>query len=96
LKFGRSSPVKEITLRVGEARDYVRIEVADTGPGIPASDLKKIFTDFYRADNAITSAAGGTGIGLALVRRFVALLDGRIAAVNNPGAGCTIRIELPR
>ncbi|CAG1770632.1 partial Sensor protein kinase WalK, partial [uncultured bacterium] len=96
LKFGRSSPVKEITLRLSEAGDHVGIEVADTGPGIPAGDLKKVFTDFYRADNAVTSAAGGTGIGLALVRRFVALLGGRIAAANNTGTGCTIRIDLPR
>ncbi len=96
LKFGRSAPLKEITLRVGEAGAHVRIEVADTGPGIPARDLKKVFTDFYRADTAVTSAAGGTGIGLALVRRFVALLGGGIAAANNPDAGCTIRIDLPR
>jgi signal transduction histidine kinase len=96
LKFGRSSPVKKITLRLHEAGDHVRIEVADTGPGIPARDVKKIFNDFHRADNAVTSAAGGTGIGLALVRRFVALLGGRVSAANNPGPGCTIRIELPR
>jgi signal transduction histidine kinase len=96
LKFGRSSPQKKITLRLHEAGDRVRIEVADTGPGIPAGDLKKIFNDFHRADNAVTSAAGGTGIGLALVRRFVALLGGRVTAANNPGPGCTIRIDLPR
>ena len=96
LKFGRSSPNKTITLRLSEASDCVRIEVSDTGPGIPPGDLKKVFTDFYRADNAVTSAAGGTGIGLALVRRFVALVGGRVAAANNAGSGCTIRIELPR
>jgi signal transduction histidine kinase len=44
----------------------------------------------------VASAAGGTGIGLALVRRFVTLLGGRVSAANNPQAGCTIRIELPR
>jgi signal transduction histidine kinase len=96
LKFGRSSPQKKITLRLHEAGGRVRIEVADTGPGIPAGDLKKIFNDFHRADNAVTSAAGGTGIGLALVRRFAALLGGRVSAANNPGPGCTIRIDLPR
>jgi signal transduction histidine kinase len=96
VKFGRSSPVKRIMLRLAEAGDRVRIEVTDTGPGIPAGDMKKIFNDFYRADNAVTSAAGGTGIGLALVRRFVTLLGGRVTAANNPGPGCTFRIELPR
>jgi signal transduction histidine kinase len=92
LKFGRSSPSKQITVRLRESGDHVRIEVADTGPGIPAGDVKKIFNDFHRA---VTSAAGGTGIGLALVRRFVTLLGGRVSAVNNPGAGCTIHIDLP-
>jgi signal transduction histidine kinase len=94
LKFGRSSPSKAIAIRLREAGDRVRIEVADTGPGIPEGDVKKIFNDFYRAQNAVTAAAGGTGIGLALVRRFVTLLGGRVSAANNPGPGCTISIEL--
>jgi len=58
--------------------------------------VKKVFSDFYRAENAVTSAAGGTGIGLALVRRFVSLLGGRVSASNNAGPGCTIAIDLPR
>ena len=95
LKFGRSSPSKAITIRLRESGDRIRIEVADTGPGIPAGDVKKIFSDFYRADNAVTAATGGTGIGLALVRRFVMLLGGRVWAANNPGSGCTVAIELP-
>jgi len=95
VKFGQSSPAKRITLRLRPAGDHVRIEVADTGPGIPDGDVKKIFNDFYRADNAVTAATGGTGIGLALVRRFVMLLGGRVWAANNPGSGCTVAIELP-
>ena len=80
-------------LREGER---VRVEVADSGPGIPPRDLKKIFEDFYRAENAMTAAVGGTGIGLAMVRRFVQLLGGAVSAANNEGPGCTIRIDLPR
>jgi signal transduction histidine kinase len=96
VKFGASSKVKAITVRLREEGERVRVEVADTGPGIPGRDVKKIFNDFYRAENAVTSAAGGTGIGLALVKRFVSLLGGRVSASNNPGPGCTIVIELPR
>jgi signal transduction histidine kinase len=95
VKFGRSSSDKRITLRLRRAGDQVRIEVADSGPGIPQEDVKKVFNDFYRAGNAVTSAAGGTGIGLALVRRFVRLMGGRVSAANNPGLGCTVCIELP-
>ena len=96
VKFGASSAVKAIAVRLREEGERVRVEVADTGPGIPARDVKKIFNDFYRAENAVTSAAGGTGIGLALVKRFVSLLGGRVSASNNPGPGCTIAIDLPR
>ena len=96
LKFGRASAVKRIAVRVYERGERVRIEVADSGPGIPPRDLKKIFEDFYRAENAMTAAVGGTGIGLAMVRRFVQLLGGAVSAANNEGQGCTIRIELPR
>jgi signal transduction histidine kinase len=96
IKFGAAAPEKAIAIRLGEAGERVLIEVTDTGPGIPGRDLNKIFDDFYRAENAVTAAAGGTGIGLALVRRFAGLLGGRVSAANNPGAGCTIRIELPR
>jgi signal transduction histidine kinase len=58
--------------------------------------VRKIFNDFYRAENAVTAAAGGTGIGLALVKRFVGLVGGRVSAANNTGPGCTITIDLPR
>jgi signal transduction histidine kinase len=96
VKFGKGAALKEIIIRLREEGKRVHVEVADTGPGIPDRDLKKIFNDFYRAENAVTSTSGGTGIGLALVKRFVTLLGGRVSAANNPGPGCTIRIELPR
>jgi signal transduction histidine kinase len=96
LKFGRSAAVKRIAIRVAEAGERVRVEVADSGPGIPHRDLRQVFEDFYRAENAVTAAVGGTGIGLAMVRRFVQLLGGTVSAANNDGPGCTIRIDLPR
>lgn len=96
IKFGASAPRKAITVRLREEGERVWVEVADTGPGIPKRDLKKIFNDFYRAENAVTIAAGGTGIGLALVRRFVGLVGGRVSAFNNSGPGCTVAIDLPR
>ncbi len=95
IKFGAASTEKAIAIRLRDAGEQVLIEVADTGPGIPGRDLNKIFNDFYRAENAVTAAAGGTGIGLSLVRRFVGLVGGRVSAANNPGPGCTITIELP-
>ena len=93
VKFGKGSGTKAITVRLRERGGRSVVEVADTGPGIPRQDLNKVFNDFYRADNAVARAAGGTGIGLALVKRFVALSGGKVSAANNEGPGCTITIE---
>jgi two-component system sensor histidine kinase VicK len=93
VKFGKGSGTKAITVRLRERGGRAVVEVADTGPGIPRQDLNKVFNDFYRADNAVARAAGGTGIGLALVKRFVALSGGKVSAANNDGPGCTITIE---
>jgi two-component system, OmpR family, sensor histidine kinase VicK len=95
LKFGKRASPKEINLRTLQESGRVKIMVSDTGPGIPRQALKKIFDDFYRAENALTRTTGGTGIGLALVKKFVHLMGGTVTAANNDGPGCTITISLP-
>jgi signal transduction histidine kinase len=95
MKFGKSMPNKEITLKVWTEQDTAKIRVSDTGPGIPRHDLKKVFDDFYRVDNNLTRTTGGTGIGLALVKKLVTLMGGSVWAENNDGPGCTISISLP-
>jgi signal transduction histidine kinase len=96
IKFGRSASEKIITITAAAQDQWVRIGVSDTGPGIPRSELKRVFDDFYRVDNDLTRATGGTGIGLALVKKFLVALGGRVEAANNEGPGCTITIVLPR
>ncbi|PID72087.1 MAG: hypothetical protein CSB34_04445 [Desulfobulbus propionicus] len=95
MKFGKDSAVKQITLGAEARPGMVDITVSDTGPGIPKNELTKIFDDFYRVDNSLTKNTGGTGIGLALVKKFVVAMGGRVAAANNTDAGCTITISLP-
>jgi signal transduction histidine kinase len=96
IKFGKTAPVKEITVQLRSAGSQVILSVADTGPGIPAFALKKIFADFYRVDAGLTRTTPGTGIGLALVKKFVNALGGNVKAANNNGPGCTITIVLPQ
>jgi signal transduction histidine kinase len=96
IKFGKSSPRKEITLRLQSEGKQVNISVSDSGPGIPRAALKKVFHDFYRGEHEVTQATRGTGIGLALVKKFVTALSGSVKASNNKGPGCTITISLPR
>ncbi len=95
IKFGKTSDKKRITLSIKNEKKYVKISISDTGPGIPAHALKKIFDDFYRVDNSLTRKTGGTGIGLALVKNFVVEMGGSVSASNNNGPGCTITLLLP-
>jgi signal transduction histidine kinase len=95
IKFGQEAVRKEITIRTDVDGRWVKIAVSDFGPGIPRRALKKVFDDFYRADSSLTQTTRGTGIGLALVKRFIHLMGGRVSAENNTGAGCTIKISLP-
>ena len=95
MKFGKSASEREIGIRTVQGPGGVKIMVTDTGPGIPRQALKKIFNDFYRVDNSLTRTTGGTGIGLALVKKFVHLMGGTVTAADNDGPGCTITIRLP-
>ncbi len=95
IKFGKASPVWEITLCLRSEANHIKISVSDTGPGIPRSALKKVFDDFYRGENELTRTTRGTGIGLALVKKFVTALGGTVEATNNKGPGCTVTISLP-
>ncbi|GBC59990.1 hypothetical protein DENIS_0932 [Desulfonema ishimotonii] len=96
MKFGKSGEKKEITVRPEADDKQVCIRVSDTGPGIPRHALKKVFDDFYRVENALIRNTGGTGIGLAFVRKVVGAMGGRVTAANNDGPGCTITVSLPR
>jgi signal transduction histidine kinase len=81
------------TLRLvaaGGAQGRVELRVEDTGEGIPAKDLPRIF-DLY-----FTTKAGGTGIGLSMVFRIVQMHDGEVEVESTPGRGTTFRVYLPR
>jgi two-component system, OmpR family, phosphate regulon sensor histidine kinase PhoR len=75
--------------------DRVEVRVQDTGSGIPAEHLSRVFERFYRVDPARSRAEGGTGLGLAIVRHLVERHGGRVVAESEPGQGTTIRFTLP-
>jgi signal transduction histidine kinase len=78
------------------ARDAcARLEVTDTGVGIPPEDLPKLFDRFYRAPNATAGAVPGLGLGLMIVRAIVEGHDGTIAIDSEVGRGTTFVVELP-
>jgi two-component system, OmpR family, sensor histidine kinase BaeS len=76
--------------------DYARVSVADHGPGLAADQLEAVFERFYRVDAARSRAAGGYGIGLAIVRALADAMSGQAwAESEGPGRGATFYLELP-
>jgi len=85
----------QIDLSVRNVEAGVEISIKDSGPGIQEEDINRIFTRFYRADEARSRDRGGSGLGLAIARSFVQAQAGEIWAESEPGQGLTITIKLP-
>jgi signal transduction histidine kinase len=85
-----------VSVRLEEGIDAVAIEVRDSGPGIPADELPRIFDRFYRGTNTGEARATGSGLGLAIVRSIVEMHGGEIEVASVVGEGTAFRISLPR
>jgi two-component system phosphate regulon sensor histidine kinase PhoR len=85
----------EIRLTLSKADRGVRIEVRDTGIGIPEEDKGRIFERFYVVDKSRSKRMGGTGLGLSIVKHIVLLHNGEIKVESRPGAGTTFMVLLP-
>jgi signal transduction histidine kinase len=84
-----------IGVRVRPLEDGVEVAVSDTGAGIPALDLPRIFERFYRVAGVEGRSHEGSGIGLAFVQQLVAQHGGTVAAISEVGVGTTISVRLP-
>ncbi len=87
--------VGEVRIAAQMANAMFCVAVADTGPGIPASEQGRIFNEFHQLDSSNTKKKGGTGLGLAIAKRIVELHGGRIWVKSEPGSGSTFQVELP-
>jgi signal transduction histidine kinase len=88
-------PGGEITITARQHDGRVQVRVADTGVGIAAEHLPRVFERFYRVDASRSRDDGGTGIGLAIARSIVEGHGGRIVAESDPGHGSTFTFDLP-
>ncbi|HEY8514166.1 MAG TPA: ATP-binding protein [Candidatus Binatia bacterium] len=97
LKFTERGAV-EVRLEAGTCDEH-RFEllgvVRDTGIGIPADKLESIFEPFTQVDGSDTRAYGGAGLGLAIVRQLLALMNGTVEVESEPGVGSTFRFRVP-
>jgi two-component system phosphate regulon sensor histidine kinase PhoR len=93
VKFNR--PDGEVVVECGPAnQDWVRITVADMGIGIPNDDLKRIFERFYRVDKSRSRPAGGTGLGLPIVKEVVERMGGTVSVESTLGRGSKFTVML--
>ena len=82
-----------ITISAVSSGDFLQVSVSDTGVGISADDLPRIFERFYKADRA--RSGGGTGLGLAIVKHIIEAHGGKVWAQSVEGKGATFTFTLP-
>ncbi|UCF05308.1 MAG: FHA domain-containing protein [bacterium] len=86
---------KTIHLEAACDEDHVRIDITDTGIGIPADELPNVFDEFFRATNARKIEGDGTGLGLSIVKQIVERHGGTISVQSEEGQGTTFTVTLP-
>ena len=94
IKYSPDATVVTVAARADE--EFVTIEVADHGYGIPAADLERVFEKFYRVPRVQDAGVPGTGLGLALVREIAELHHGSVAVRSEVNQGSTFTMRIPR
>lgn len=87
---------KSATVIIDDSKDNLKITVRDEGPGIPMTELKKVFAPFYRLESSRNRETGGTGLGLAIARNIAQTHGGDIELSNRPQGGLEAVLTLPR
>jgi len=91
LRYGGGAEIE-----VTDSSDRLRIAVIDRGPGIPESELERVFEPFYRLDASRNMDSGGTGLGLSIARNIARWHGGDVTLRNAPGGGLIAELALPR
>jgi signal transduction histidine kinase len=97
---GAASPLEgtvhlKVQTKAEDSKEYVLIQVTDTGGGISPEDLGRVFTRLYRADNVLIQGVGDTGVGLSIAKTLTEAQKGRIWVDSQPGVGSTFSVLLP-
>jgi signal transduction histidine kinase len=87
-------PGGTVTLAAAADGEALRIEVADTGTGIPVEALPRVFDRFFRVDPSRSKASGGTGLGLAIVQSIMTLHGGTAEIASELGRGTTVTLRV--
>ncbi len=94
IKYARDAQDKTIIVRTAKADRFTLIEIEDHGPGVPHRQREKVFEPFYRCGPEATRETTGTGLGLALVRKFAEAHNGFVEIINAKPSGVIFRVSL--
>jgi len=94
-KFTKQGDVMLRARKVADGRDFVEVAVADTGIGMTAEQLGRLFQDFSQAEASTAKKYGGTGLGLAITRKLARLMGGDVAVTSEYGKGSVFTVRLP-
>lgn len=97
---GAASPLEgtihlKVQTKAEDGKEYILIQVSDTGGGISTADLQRVFTRLYRADNVLIQGVGDTGVGLSIAKTLTEAQKGRIWVESEEGVGSTFSVLLP-
>jgi len=93
--LAHTPPDGSVVLGANADSSTIRIEVSDTGAGIPAEALPRVFDRFFRVDSSRSQGSGGTGLGLAIVKSIALLHDGDVEISSQPGKGTRVTLHIP-
>ncbi|MHC1740398.1 MAG: ATP-binding protein [Anaerolineaceae bacterium] len=85
----------KVAIQLEHVDGGVKVSIADNGAGLPDGEMERIFDRFWRSDKSRTRAAGGAGLGMAIVKQLVEAQGGKVGAENVPGGGLMIWFILP-
>jgi signal transduction histidine kinase len=86
---------KAIEVEIHQGQSWVFVDVMDRGKGVPHSQAKRIFEEFYRGDDSLTAKVRGSGLGLSITRRILRDHGGDVLYLPREGGGSIFRIQLP-
>ena len=87
---------KTVRLEAKSCDNHVRIDIIDTGIGIPADELGNVFGEFFRASNAVKTEKDGTGLGLSIVKQIIDQHHGEISVESQEGRGTRFTVIIPK
>jgi adenylate cyclase len=94
-KFTKAGEVTLAARKVSNGSNFVEFAVSDTGIGMTAEQLAKLFEEFTQADASTAEKFGGTGLGLAITRKLARMMGGDVTVTSEPGKGSVFTVRLP-